>query len=1100
MSQPADETSAELKSSQFLRLKEGDTNFEIVDLDFHQYFIRAESAKKREIRLYDLSLISDARPNKLPTMSSQLIEQIKSHLGGVTNLEENVMCLVYRSELKWHYIVRPTMLYFFGAKPTINQWITVVNRECVFKDFIHLPLLTQLEKMHQQIKLSAPISPAKLPLDVLLKILNTDTKRKSRITEALAKFGLITSDRCVNTDKMSFSVFFKFYMTLTRDRCDILKSVLSPEKPSFEKKEFQNFINAVQRDPRLNSLNYPPLVIRKVAKLISEYDNKRESDSVSFEGVVRYLMSRDNLEVDTTQFDQTQDMDKPISSYYINSSHNTYLEGRQMMAQGSVEMYIQCMLLGCRCVELDCWDDINDEPVITHGGAFVNKLNFEEVIKVIADYAFVVTDYPLVLSFENRSKNSIVQDKMVQICKKHFGDMLLDLPLDSHPLEENVFLPSPNMLKRKILIKNKRLLPPERRKTQIDVSEIPDAPPQRKDRMATLARPDAKIPKEFADMQELDEETATFGSEPSTVDKLVNYVQASKFNTFEECFDKNIAYEMFSFSESKAYGFIMNQPKLFTMYNKFQISRIYPYWKRINSDNLMPQIFWNVGCQMVALNYQTPDLPIMLNHAKFEYNNRRGYISKPACLHLYRHEAFNAFAQVSIPYVVSASFQLRVLSAQFVRPDVNNKIFVNVEIYGLPADTLRNETSWNTNAVLNNFLVEFDSDLIFKAERILLPDIAMVKFNVFEEGNKLLAHRTLSFLGLQTGFRHVLLRDKNIHPVGISSLFVEIKIQDYVPPEAESIVQSLISPQTAAKVDKKEEDDEETAKLYRIKAMRSLMGTGEPEGLDIEIVEEGMKCAPKQINMDTFTALQTQRKLPPTLEEVMQRSHVIDPLGREHIGENKASKSLEAKLVKESLHLSRAQTLEREKYKKFLLKELSKFNKDSKKTSVKLSVSLTERGVSQEMEARLKVRENELDEQMKEKEGAFVRAEEALKISHDIKRTTLAISELQTIHKDQLNALMRKSKEEDMTMLGELSEEERALIRVGEVGLDKKGVARIRTEIKEMIILKKKKSLPQLNRLQKLELDKLVSSQREYIKQLEEKVISMKESIGQLIA
>ena len=100
MSQPADETSAELKSSQFLRLKEGDTNFEIVDLDFHQYFIRAESAKKREIRLYDLSLISDARPNKLPTMSSQLIEQIKSHLGGVTNLEENVMCLVYRSELR----------------------------------------------------------------------------------------------------------------------------------------------------------------------------------------------------------------------------------------------------------------------------------------------------------------------------------------------------------------------------------------------------------------------------------------------------------------------------------------------------------------------------------------------------------------------------------------------------------------------------------------------------------------------------------------------------------------------------------------------------------------------------------------------------------------------------------------------------------------------------------------------------------------------------------------------------------------------------------------------------------------------------------------
>ncbi|KAI6656877.1 hypothetical protein LOD99_16180 [Oopsacas minuta] len=1096
MSEPIDDTS-ELQSTQFLRFKEGDSTFDLVKLDLHKYFIRASSIKKLDIRLYDISLISDARGQKLPIMTPHLTETIKSKLGTADNLEEHVMCLVCRNELKWHYIVRPTMYYFFGGKSVICQWITVVNRVCIFKDFLHLPLLSQLDKMHEQIKLSAT-NPSKLPLDVLLKIIGTDTKRKSRIVEALAKIGLINTDRSVNTDKMSFLLFFKFYLTLTRDRCDIMKTVLSPEKQFFDKKEFQNFINVTQRDPRLNSLNYPPLVVRKIAKLISEYDNKKESDAVSFEGVVRYLMSKDNLEIDSTQFDQTQDMDKPISSYYINSSHNSYLEGRQMMALGSVEMYIQCMLLGCRCVELDCWDDINDEPVITHGGAFVNKLNFEEVIKAIAEYAFIVTEYPLVLSFENRSKNPIVQDKMVQICKKHFGEMLLDLPLDSHPLEENVFLPSPNMLKRKILIKNKRLLPPERTKTQIDLTDIPDVPPQRKDRMSTLVRHDAKIPKEFENLKELDEEMSTFESDTtSTVDTLVNYVQASKFSSFEECFNKNISYEMFSFSESKAYGYIMNQPKLFTMYNKFQVSRIYPYWKRINSDNLMPQIFWNVGCQMVALNFQTPDLPIMLNHAKFEYNNRRGYIFKPSCLHLYRHEAFNAFAQVSIPYVVSASFQLRVISAQFIRPDINSKIFVSIEIYGLPADTIRNETSWNTNAVPNNFLVEFDSDICFKAERILLPDLAMVKFNVFEEGNKLIAHRTLAFLGLKTGFRHILLRDKNIHPAGISSLFVEIKIEDYVPPEAESIVQSLVSPQSAAKIEKKAEDDEEAAKLYRIRAMRSLMGSGELGGIELEIAEEGMKSAPKQITVDTFTALQTQRKLPPILEEVMQRSHTIDPLGREHVGENKA---LESKLVKEILHLSKAQSTEREKFKKFLLKELAKFSKDSKKETVKLSLSLTERGVTQELEARLKVRENELDEQMKEKEGAFLRAEEALKISHNIKRTTLAINQLQTIHKDQVNALMRKSSKEEHTMLSELSDEEKTLIRSGEVGLDKKGVARIRMEIREMIILKKRKSLPQLQRLQKLEFDKLLISQREYIKQMEDEVNGMKENLGRLVA
>ena len=48
--------------------------------------------------------------------------------------------------------------------------------------------------------------------------------------------------------------------------------------------------------------------------------------------------------------------------------------------------------------------------------------------------------------------------------------------------------------------------------------------------------------------------------------------------------------------------------------------------KRIKSNNYIPQLFWNVGCQMVALNFQTNDLPMQLNNAKFEYNNRNGYL------------------------------------------------------------------------------------------------------------------------------------------------------------------------------------------------------------------------------------------------------------------------------------------------------------------------------------------------------------------------------------------------------------------------------------------------------------------------------------------
>lgn len=102
-----------------------------------------------------------------------------------------------------------------------------------------------------------------------------------------------------------------------------------------------------------------------------------------------------------------------------------------MTGKSSVEIYRQCLLSGCRCVELDLWNGKTNEPVILHGYTFVPEVSAREVIEAIAESAFKSSDYPVILSFENHC-NTKQQAKIAQYCHDYFGDMLLYEPLDSH--------------------------------------------------------------------------------------------------------------------------------------------------------------------------------------------------------------------------------------------------------------------------------------------------------------------------------------------------------------------------------------------------------------------------------------------------------------------------------------------------------------------------------------------------------------------------------------------------------------------------------------------------------------------------------------------
>ena len=170
---------------------------------------------------------------------------------------------------------------------------------------------------------------------------------------------------------------------------------------------------------------------------------------------------------------------------------------------------------------------------------------------------------------------------------------------------------------------------------------------------------------------------------------MVVYTHPLKFQGFDSADEENLSCRMSSFPETTALGYIKTQPIEFVNYNKRQLSRLYPKGARVDSSNFMPQLFWNSGCQLVSLNFQTPDLPMQLNQGKFEYNGNCGYLLKPDFMRRPDRQ-FDPFAEVPVDGVIAAQCSVTVISGQFLS---ERKVgtYVEVDMYGLPTDTIRKE-------------------------------------------------------------------------------------------------------------------------------------------------------------------------------------------------------------------------------------------------------------------------------------------------------------------------------------------------------------------------------------------------------------------------
>ncbi|XP_069020557.1 1-phosphatidylinositol 4,5-bisphosphate phosphodiesterase delta-1-like isoform X2 [Embiotoca jacksoni] len=491
--------------------------------------------------------------------------------------------------------------------------------------------------------------------------------------------------------------------------------------------------------------------------------NAKEKKLLSKDGFLMYLHHPEAMVLNPEHKDVYQDMSQPLNHYFISSSHNTYLKEDQLRGPSSTEAYIKALLKGCRCLELDCWDGSDDEPVIYHGYTLTSKILFKDAIKAIKEFAFKTSDYPVILSLENHC--SVEQQAvMAQHMSSILGSALVTSSLgDGMPTN----FPSPEELKGKFLIKGKRLNKLEAVFAQeaaeaedTDVTEEEESNDEDEDEQKEKSKKKLKLAKELSDM--------------------VIYCKSVHFHGFEDA-SKNLSfYEMSSFKEGKAMKLAEESANAYVRHNLDKLSRIYPAGSRTDSSNYNPVPLWNAGCQIVALNFQTTCTEMDVNQGQFLVNGKSGYVLKPA----YLRDAATEFDPITLTrgdWLKHKTLHIMVISAQQL-PKVKKKKssivdpLVKVQIYGVPADVAEKETSTIDN---NGFNPSWNDNFQFD---VYVPDLALVRFAIEDHDstsdNEFVGQYTLPFNSLKMGYRHVPLLNKNGDLLPSAGLFVHIMVLD----------------------------------------------------------------------------------------------------------------------------------------------------------------------------------------------------------------------------------------------------------------------------------------------------------------------------------
>ncbi|PWW73113.1 hypothetical protein C7212DRAFT_359488 [Tuber magnatum] len=249
-------------------------------------------------------------------------------------------------------------------------------------------------------------------------------------------------------DKSGFLNFVEFreFVRLLKQRdeiVDIWKDAVSDRKAGMSIDEFRAFLKEEQKVDIDSDPMYIDKIFRKFTRPPSSQQQvtQREGSAarMSMDAFSDFLLSS-SYNPPLLPAPLGNNLDRPLNEYYISSSHNTYLLGRQVAGESSIEAYIRVLKRGCRCVEIDCWDGDDGRPIVTHGHTGTSDILFLDVVTAIKKYSFVASTLPVILSLEVHCDLE-QQVEMAKILQPFMTNTLI--------------LPSPNVLRNKILVKVK---------------------------------------------------------------------------------------------------------------------------------------------------------------------------------------------------------------------------------------------------------------------------------------------------------------------------------------------------------------------------------------------------------------------------------------------------------------------------------------------------------------------------------------------------------------------------------------------------------------------------------------------------------------------